>query len=500
MLFGDYLRQLLARESIAPIDLAGSLAVDISLVYRWLRHERVPGANSSYVAQIAAYLNLDQEAAGQLRAAQALSRGLSRQERQANAWRTTPPLTATSAAPGHPTRTLAELPRAPVGRQQLFEALLTFLGALPAPLPPHDRLVLTAQGGDMAAGDLPLQRAWRQALQRTLAAGWTIEHYVRLTDEPGHASGLAAELLALFDAHGRYRPCYATATGPLQPPYDLLIGPPAVGAVLMLATEQRHHNDAALLLQHPGQVAQLRRYVQQVMATARPVAQVLTDADREDYWRALTEIEERPGRRWQIKEGLSILTRPPAWYAADAAWWRGEGRDYTAASAALGRRRIDAFERHLDPRYGGYLHRDIVPQRALDTYVATGRHPADLRHDGRVQSDTPPERLAHLERLLTLLRSEQYELALVRDPQLLLAPDVIWEVKEHQAALLQVFGDREGTKTGYLGYIVDAPTLVDGFAAAFEQQWRHLPFYERDQPTIRRVIEAKRDALRGIVG
>lgn len=505
MLFSEHLRRLLERESITPIDLAVHLGVDVSLLYRWLRGDRVPGSRSSHVSRIADYLNLDPTAARHLQAAQAYSLGLSREER------VSPQAHPTNSIPAPPPAgkglhkgvggldeghrdPMISLPRAIVGKQAVIEALLLLIQQLPKPTPPHDLLVLTSQGEELFAHNDDLRHKWLQALRDALGRGWRVEQYTRLGDDPKRHLHIAGSLLALLSAGGSYRLFALPGRDLLSPAQDFFLGPPSIGALLLVATNQGQHSDAASVIQHPGQVAQLRGYLRQLTAAATAVARPFPRDSRAEYWHALTEIEERPGDRWQIKEGLSVLTRPPGWYAEGAPWWRAHG--HTAASATLWRRRMAAFERHLRPKRGGFRHRDIIPQQSLETYVATGIHPADLRADGQAMPDTVAERLEHIERLLDLLKSDYYELALIHGQAEL---SYYGQVKTNQAALLQVYGKGGSEHAERIDYIVDALPIANGIAAAFEEQWRGLAVHERDKQTIRPLIAAKRDALRGML-
>lgn len=507
MLFGDYLRHILGREGITPVDLAGYLEIDVSLVYRWLRHERVPGINTNYASRIAAYLNLGPSALNDMHSAQAHSLSTTRQVRRGRALsahvddsrggQDRPAAMTTAPAIRQQYTPIAEFPRVIAGRQQIFDALLALLGQLPVPIPPRDHLALTFLGEDATVGDRMLQSDWRYTLRRALVAGWTIDHYVRLGGEPQRAARLAEDLLVLLARHGRYHPLILAERELLRPPFDLVVGPPDVGALLLLATEQGQHHDTALTMQHPKQVEQLQEYLRQLGATARPLVRAFSVTDRSEYWRALTQVEERPGQRGIFKEGLSVLTRPSAWYAADATWWKRHG--HSPDSAALWRRRVAAFERHLRSRHGGYRHRDILPQEALERYVTSGIHLSDLRADGSAVPDSEVERLEHLDRILDLLRAEHYELALVGELAHRGMGDIFWEVKEGQATLLQVYANGTSETGRRIDYIIDEPLVVSGFMAVFEQRWGELAPHERDKQTVRQILEAKRDTLRRVV-
>lgn len=271
--FGAVLRDLMGNMPVRA--LADAINVDQSLIYRWLRNNRVPRLGTEHAARIAVALRLDAPARNRLRQAQIATLSApraskpdpSRRDRDSGA--AVDHLLERSADPSPPPIAAAHKWRPPAigrdrvalkGSAEVISAAIELVGSAPKPAASQAAILLSMQGGKLFAGvegERELHAAWQQTLRGALARGWEVVQLWRLDRDVGRTLSLVGEMLQLVGS-GRYHPRYFERYGLLRPPYDLIIVPPGA-ALLIFSTEDAGAGDAAVVLTDEAQVSLLER-------------------------------------------------------------------------------------------------------------------------------------------------------------------------------------------------------------------------------------------------
>lgn len=475
--FAAYLGALLAARHMLPINLAQALYVDSSVVYRWLRDERIPRLDSSHIEAIAKFLALSNAERERLEKAQIVSlksphsASASTEERQDR-------LGVALAKPAGDV----------YGARTMIEAAIGLLETLP-PVGADQTdttIFLTFQGQDAFEKFPDLHVRWHEACYHALHRGWTIHHLWRLDENPTRTLELLQHSLNALGV-GRYIPYYFKQHELLRPPYDLLIIPHEDVAMWLFATENPEFIDAAVVLQYDPLIKRLRGHFHQLEKQAEPVFRVYQLQDPQEqlgFWAALEEAEERPTNRYLVKKsGLSTLTRPPSWYQDGSPW---------AEEAKKATQRYDWVLRHYERRWNAFnqkattsMYREMCPMRAINALVETGLYPRDNVLGIRYQAQ-PSEVRAHLQHLIDLLAYEQYELALLdEDEEAKMLTGPFWEVTGGESAFLQIWSQTPSGQDLDLGLKVTETSIVQAFETLFERLWKQVHLKHRTKDWVK---------------
>ncbi|HEY7124690.1 MAG TPA: hypothetical protein VH540_12115 [Ktedonobacterales bacterium] len=501
MRFGDYLTQLLREHACSGSRLAHMLSIDPALVYRWLRNEAIPKLDAVYCDEIARKLHLNQAQVHRLKEAQvfSLSNPLERRPRARSASaaverllrEAAPRAPAGEGSPAWPSALPAQALRPGGviwGRPALLATIISVLEQLP-PLAPlqSTTLFLTFQGAEDAFDDFPdLHERYIKALQGALQRGWQVCHLWRIDGDIRRSILLVEKILKLLGT-GRYRPWYLSSYGTLAPPYELLVIP-KTAAMLCFATQNPRRVDAGLLTHDLEQVELQLTHFSQLRAMSQPLAHIYLPEDEARMWQAYAEAESEPGGRGVVKDGLSFVTEPPAWYSPDGLMAQVIDLPESDRLAAVEsqHRRYAAFQANIATS----PYRDICPRRAIERLVRLGEAPSNDRLPQGFTLD-PQARRAQLERVVHLLRThEQYELALIDEEEEQFIPiEMFWEVVgQHTVLMLSWSTDMRG-KDIIVELVINEPSIVQAFHDYFAELWERIAPDHKDKARVINWLE-----------
>lgn len=506
-LFGEYLARLLRERACSGSRLASLVGVDAALVYRWLRNEAVPKLDAPYRDAIILHLALSQSEAGRLKEAQVYSLSLPPEKRAKG---------RTSGAaveqlirhtrPQAPTALLTLPPPSPRlesfprqsrviwGRPAMLETIIQVFGSLP-PVARHQQreILLSFQGEEDAYDDFPeLQVRYQQALAGALQRGWQIRHLWRL-DHDTHRSLLLVENMLKLLGTGRYQPSYFHQYGTLAPPYDLLVIPQAA-AMLVLATQNPHRADAALLTYDPEQIELLHTHFSQLLAQSQPLVQSYLPQDEVRVWQAYADAEAHPGGRVTVKDGLTFLAEPPSWYQAESLLAPAIQVSRPALSVVFEcqQRRYESFQTHITSS----TYRDICPKRAIERLIRQGKPPRNDRIPGfRFPAEA---RRAQLEYTLYVLKTyEHYQLALIDEEEEEMIPtEMFWEVAGGNTVLMLTWSTDVSGNDIIVDLVIQEPTIVRAFQDHFEDLWKRIAPHNKEKCAVIAWLEQQISLLK----
>lgn len=513
-LFGDTLRTLMRAQEIPIRGLARAIHVEKSVVYRWLRNERVPQLNTDHVANIEKYLALDPRAADQLRRAQITSLTQARPSAppRKRASRSTALAVdrligrAREGSGSLPAKHLSAMPRAFVHAQQaatlrgggavLQTAIDIIESARPAPQGENPTILLSVQGEELFGGPQGLEQAWQHSLRAALRRGWKIEQLWRLDKDVSRSLRLVDSMLDLIGLGG-YHPRYFERYGLLQPPYDLVIVP-GHAAMLVLAADGSACSDGALVLTEPSQVDLASAHYRHLRAHTKWLLQGFMPKTQElDYTRALVEAEAKAGGRLFVMDAPSALTLPLSWLREDSTFGR-----YAALSGMVHesdlrsymqelRRRAAEFERLVK----SYDYLDICPLRSIRQLAEMGRyHPDTALHGKHVPLKM---RLEHLQRIVSMLSShERYSLALLDEREEEAMPTVPTRIMagENDAFVVTLSRDVSDRPTTVPVHISE-PTIVAAFREHFADMWERIAPPHKQKSDVIQWLQRQVDLL-----
>ncbi len=324
--FGSYLKGLVdnARiEGCSAKSLARALGfMDASTVYRWMRGVKTPALNTEYVSLIIEHLRLTPAQAHELRHAQirSIQDSRSRPPRRRPEKNRAPVAALVEHTGVDPyIRSDARQRRATRPHAQVVDILLDMIDLFNGLPDATNRaeadktIVLTWQSRDPIEMTAELQDRWVLALQSALRRGWHIEYLCRL-DANVYRTVRLVEMMHDFVGVGEYLPRYFTTYGALTPSYDLLIIP-GIAAVTLFATRTAHASDAGIITRDVEHIHLLLAHARQLAQQTTPLVTAYFMSDTEiAATQTMRKAESHRGGRCLVKDGLSVITQPEAWF------------------------------------------------------------------------------------------------------------------------------------------------------------------------------------------
>lgn len=199
--------------------------------------------------------------------------------------------------------------------------------------------------------------------------------------------------------------------------------------------------------------------------------------------RIILETERLPGGRLLVNDDLSDVTRPPL--VSEQYYLRHAAEPERSALLTIEHERQQLFTAQL----AAYPYREIVDQRRLERYIATG-----TLDSGRIQIGVELAR-EHILAVITILRTQpNYELALSDMPfetNFLIKPGhaVLWEQRAE---------DGESTIDGFLEGVRDTDRgTVANFEQRFAAAWERIPKERRRKESVIQWLENRLQAREG---
>ena len=503
MEFGDCLAVLLAEQQYSAGDLACSLHVDVSLVRRWIRNERVPSLHSGYLEHIAETLDLPSADRCRLEAAQIFSlkrphRPRPKQSREDSgvtqllklAASDVPPLESTSPPvplfpPGFPSA--LDVITGEEAIRQAGAAL--FRSAVQVPAPQAQPIITTML--------LPWSEASPQIrlpIRASLDHGWDVCVLWQLDRNAKKALQLVEATMTYLGARGNYQPYYLNQYVGVPQFHNLLIVP-GFGAMWRFSTNGRSM-DVAVCFREPDHIDLLRSYFSHLLEYASPALKRYLPSERLAFGEVIMEAEDVAGDCFLVKEDLHVLTFPLSWLREDSSWARASGFTGHELDKSMEYRKLRIRAREEQVR--AYSFRSICSKRAIRSMVATQEYAGENENAPRVRFRvTREECLEHLQNVVRLLESHpNYELALTDEWEQELISPFFWEVKGDHAVFMEI---RQTSDTGneikvYLA--ITEPLTVDAFRDYFEDLWERISPRNRDKGYVRSWLSQQMDLLR----
>lgn len=364
---------------------------------------------------------------------------------------------------------------------------------------------------------------WQRALRMAMAGGWDVVNLARLAQrrEEGPIA-LVTEMLSLLGYAGRYQPySLPRAHSPVVPEGFVVV--PGQGALHFLATQHQSALDAATLYTDADQVTFLRDHAQVLMTLAVPILKLYRgdnpfssegrpqpDPIRYDF--ARTRAATRPGDRFLVKNGLSILRIPNGIFSGWVRRLSSQADDSRSAwipTLVENRlQRVAAFNEQV--RRWRFI--DLCSKPAIERMVSTGTYTSDLtgaalatQRQGIFRlidaSDAPAtleERAAILRSVVDLLRTHpNYELGLLDDTLAQEAAETYWEIKgiDGDAVLLLDTWCLTGKGPAEINLEIGEPAIVEAFRTYFLSLWEGLPPQYRHKDQVIAWLEGQIDRI-----
>jgi transcriptional regulator with XRE-family HTH domain len=302
------------------------------------------------------------------------------------------------------------------GTEETMQAAIHLLQSVPKLDAPHSQqIVITWQGSRSiidTIGDSKIRERWVAAFTTVLDRGWDIVHLVHVSDlRKAHL--IMLNILALLGRRGLYVPRLLPAqpeTNDEQRDYVVVLGK---GALELVGVESAIYHDA-----HEDDIEVLWTRVTALREASLRVYNMYPRRMMPDFMDAIARVDEQPGDRYLVMNGLSESTVPLNLHADRAKLLISRGgaaADFARHAMQTRMEREQAIRRQL----AVWRYRDICPRQAIQREVDTGIYSLD---DAFLEFDIPAlsreQTITHFNALIDrLMEYENYELILLPDSE-----------------------------------------------------------------------------------
>lgn len=276
------------------------------------------------------------------------------------------------------------------GRLAAFDAAMELLTRAATRMSPGvTPCVLTWYLDDNVYAETPgLLREWISALRRLLDRGWTIQHVIRSPHNQGQDQSKAIAVVdylhALLGAPGRYEPYFVSvdpgvleqqAIGDSHVYTNEYVIVPDLGALVLNAPGGVYVTHARFISPGNELDALIRRF-RVSTAGATCVYKACHRWPDEGYQKRITELEEKPGERFVVIDGLSDSVVPFVIHRQRAEKLCERYPERAAAITqmlAWQKRRVGAVLRNMQ----AYRYFDVTSCQAIERLVREGKYQAE---------------------------------------------------------------------------------------------------------------------------
>lgn len=518
--FGECLSEILRALNLKSSKLARELNIDASLVYKWLRSERIPSVDSPYIELLIGYLSkkpLSQQQRTNL--AEVLSRheinlsGTNDAElldkaklllknvqslsiRQHDRWKrlkkiNTVKCTALDSLSGCLGRNALACDYDSVqiikGSTNVIASMIDLLKQAPrTPSGSSNAILLTINNDIKVFNDKNgITRVWMQELYTLLMGGWKLILHVSLDGDVTRTIQIIECMQTLLTTGNLS--VYYHIKQPVEISGDTeLFIIPGTGALLCFFTYKKKLIDSAFLFHSDDSLELLSSRFFQNLNSAEPLLKSYPHHRTSDFQQAFAEYEETPGDKCVFKWGLSTATLPMDLYHKYLELAKVPD-PYFSYRTFLHKRRLDAFEEHVQH----YHFRDICFWESVIQLVENNRYSFDEEY---LFEDSTPQKndiIRHLEYLIELLvKYDNFNIAFVSMSTFESLHSINWMVKGSSCVLIEI-DSRIGSMDNLyprMNFSITEKSVVHAYHSYFNNLWDSIPDdYKNKNHTIARL-------------
>ncbi len=504
--FGECFSDILHTLNIKSSKLARELNIDASLVYKWLRSERIPPVDSPYIELFIGYLakkplnpqqkmdlteiisrygiNLsgtnDAEILGKLELLlrnvqrQAIRlRDLSKSMKKDNIVETETKERFRDCLSRNDSACCYDSVKIIKGNENVIASMIDLLKNTPRTPSDNNNTILLKISHDIKFKDGNLMtQAWMQELYALLKGGWKLILHIVLDDNVLRTKPIIESILTLLTTEN------LSAYYHLKAPNEVFRGTelcviPGIGALLCFSTYKKKMIDSAFLFQSKDSLELLSAKFFQNLNLAEPLFKSYPHQKTFAFQQIIAEYEEMPGDKYVFKRGLSTATIPPDLYHKYLEYAKLPDTHFSYRTF-LHKRRLDAFEKHVQH----YNFRDICFWESLIQLVENGKRPFDEEY---LFADRAPQKkdiIRHLEFLIELLeKHDNYNIAFVSMSQFESLYNMNCLAKGDSCVLI-VIENETGFADGLyskMNYSITEKSTVHAFQNYFNDVWDNIP-------------------------
>lgn len=266
---------------------------------------------------------------------------------------------------------------------------------------------------------------------------------------------------------------------------------PKAGAICGFSTQSEGPPDSAFLFQSKQSIEiWSARYYQDLSASV-PLLKVYPPQESYEFQKVFADIEEHPGNKYVFKEGLSTTTMPSALYEKYLKLTGITGQELSYR-IHLHNRRLEAF--HVQIR--SYQYKDIYFIESIEELIEKNKYSFDENYILRNIKPDHIDIICQLEYLVYLLLTyENYEIAFVSKKDYPHIANINWMVKRDGLVMIETYHHTTKKDPSYQekNFTIADKNIVNAFYNYFLFLWAELPEETKDK---KRAIKRLRQLMK----
>lgn len=503
--FGECLSEILTALDLKSSKLAREINIDASLIYKWLRCERIPSSDSPYIELIMSYLsrkalgphqkmNLtevltrheiflsgtsDTEMLDKLKSLllNAQNNSIKQRHQMKNGCK---PSAAKSCAAGCDSDGKDDFTgsydnvQIIRGNHSVIAAFFNLTKQAPGAPPGQNNTILVTINNDLKilSDTNGICRRWIKKLYTLLSGGWKLILHIVLDGNVYRTIHIIENIQPLL------------TTGNLSVYYSLkqsidccmdteLCIIPDIGALLCFSSHKRNQIDSAFLFRSKDSLELLTSRFFLNLNSAKPLLKSYPPQKTSEFQQAFAEYEETPGDKFVFKGGLSTVTLPLDLYEKYLGLAQIQD-PYFSYRAFLHRRRVEAFEEHV--RH--YRIKDICFTESVMHLADRKKYSFDEEYLFEEYTPEKNDIIRHLEYLVGLLEKyDNYNIAFVDRSLFEHLNNINWMVKDSSCVLIEIYNEIYFTDHSCpkINYSITEKSVVQAFHYHFNILWDEIP-------------------------
>lgn len=538
--FGECLTAILNALDLKCSKLAKEISVDPSLVYKWLRGERIPSYDTPYIELISSYIagkiinnyqmesildllgihqslevanskELQKNIRIWLQEAQGYSLKLKKKKYPDNV----------SSASAFPHR-ISKNHRVKYGgnsallvhhdtlhkdlvhsydhihviqghKDVVYSLIRLLRQAQARPVLDSDKILITFNSGmDILLDDMNLRHEWTKTFHSVLSHGWHIILLIRLNSNTQRTVKIIEDLQTLLSP-GSLTIYYKKTCDEISIINELCIVP-HVGALFCFSSKLGQQADRAFLYHDKASLDTLTAYFFQHLTFAKPLLTPYSSQKTVEFQQLMCETEEVPGDRYVLKNGFSTITLPLNLYEK---YLHLSSKTHQEISYRyfLHKRRLESFESQVKH----YEFKDICFIESLEQLVATKKYSFDEYY---VLEDKLPHKediICHLENITHMLKTyDNYKIAFVSMKDFSNLADTCWSVKENLNVLIGTQSKSKNLTDNCsfnpdMNFVATEKSIVTAFNNYFQKKWTEIPEAHKNKKASIQLLQSMID-------
>ncbi len=358
------------------------------------------------------------------------------------------------------------------GSLEVLHSMINLLKKTPKSYHPNDAILLTVNNDLKLLSDInDLNNLLIQTLSDLLSSGWEIIIMIKLDNNVNRTIKIIEGVQSLL-AIGNLRVYYHKRNTDYSNDKELCIIP-KTGSLLSFSTHQRDQNDSAFIFHSKQSIEMWTAYFFQDLTSATPLLKSYPSQNSVELQKVFAESEETLGDKYVFKGGLSTITMPLCLYEK---YLRLSGVTDQELSYRLflHRKRLDAFA--IQVKY--FKFKDICFIESLEELIYKKKYSNDENYILKNSKPDYNDIIYHLENLVHLLQQyDNYEIAFVNQEKYSHMSGIHWMLKVKDRVLIETYKKNfpHDSFHSEMNFIITEKVVVNAFHDYFLLLWDNIP-------------------------